>query len=162
MNVIARRGALVAAALVLFLFGEAARADEVPHLQQHTTVAIRGPSIVAEVARSSAEHAQGLGGRDGLAPNTGMVFPYTEARRLSFWMKGMRFDIDIVWIRDGRIVDISAFVPAPRAAQTSIMDAIPQVAPREPADTVLEVVAGTARARGWQIGDPVVFDPPLR
>ena len=161
MTVIAGTRALLAATIVLLLCG-VGHADDVPRLQEHTAVTIRGPQIVAEVARTSAEHARGLGGRDGLAPNTGMVFPYTEARRLAFWMKGMHFDIDIVWIRDGRIVDISPFVPAPRAVQTSVMEAIPQVEPREPADTVLEVVAGTARARDWRIGDAVAFDPPVR
>jgi uncharacterized membrane protein (UPF0127 family) len=140
--------------------GAPARSEDAAPLRERTTVTIRGQRVVAEVARTAAEHARGLGDRDGLAPGTGMVFPYTTASRLAFWMKGMRFDIDIVWIREGRIVDLSRFVPAPRAG-ASVAHALPTVEPKEPADTVLEVVAGTVNARGWQIGDTVRFDPPL-
>ena len=141
--------------------GAPAQGENAAPLRERTSVSIRGQRVVAEVARTAEEQRRGLGGRDGLAPGTGMLFPYTEARRMAFWMKGMRFDIDIVWIREGRIVDFSRFVPAPRAG-ASIMDALPTVEPKEPADTVLEVVAGTVNARGWQVGDAVRFDPALR
>jgi uncharacterized membrane protein (UPF0127 family) len=164
-GVVRRRHAILVRLSILLLVGlsAVARADDVPPLQARTTVTIRGQRISAEVARTAAEQERGLGYRDGLAPGTGMVFPYTEARRWSFWMKGMRFDLDIIWIRADEIVDISRFVPAPRAdAPPSVMNALPTFSPREPADTVLEVVAGTANARGWQIGDRVAFEPPLR
>lgn len=159
-----RRRPQLALPLLLALAGlsGAAWADDTPRLRERTTVTIRGQRLVAEVARSAGEQERGLGHRDGLAPGTGMVFPYTEARRWSFWMKGMRFDIDIVWIRDGKIVDLSRFVPSPRVGETSILDALPTFLPKEPADTVLEVVAGTANARGWKIGDAVRFEPPLQ
>lgn len=138
-----------------------AAGDEASMLRRRTVVSIRDDRIDAEIARTDAEQARGLGGRDGLVPGAGMVFPYAEPSRRAFWMKDMRFDIDIVWIREGRIIDVSRFVPAPRA-QPSLLDDLPTFEPREPADTVLEVVAGTANARGWQIGDSVRFDPPLR
>lgn len=138
-----------------------ARGDA-PPLAERRTATIGGHRIVAEVARTAAEQSRGLGGRDGLAPGTGMLFPYTEARRWPFWMKDMRFDIDIVWIRDGRIVDISRFVPAPRAGASSAVETLRTFEPAEPADTVLEVTAGTANARGWKVGDRVAVDPPLR
>ena len=132
-----------------------------PPLPERTTVTIRGHGIEAEVARSATEQSRGLSGRARLEPNAGLVFPYARAGRLGFWMKEMRFDLDLVWIRDGRIVDISAFVPAPRAG-ASMLDALPTFHPKEPADTVLEVVAGTAKVRGWQVGDVATFDPPVR
>ena len=147
-------------AAALCLAAAPAHGDGAAPLRERTLVSIRGDRIAAEVARTDAEQTRGLGGRDGLAPGAGMVFPYDEPRRRAFWMKDMRFDIDIVWIRDGRIVDVSRFVPARRERPT-LLDALPTFEPREPADTVLEVVAGTADARGWQIGDAVRFDPPL-
>ncbi len=158
----ARRLAFAFAAAWLASPGTAPALDDSPPLQERTTVTIGGHPIRAEVAREADEHARGLGGRDGLAPGTGMVFPYGAPRRPEFWMKGMRFDIDIVWIRGGRIVDLSTFVPAPRARPPSAMDTLPTFSPREPIDAVLEVVAGTVQARGWKIGDAVAFDPPLR
>jgi hypothetical protein len=158
---LARRTALALVLLLPLSVVEVARADAVPPLRERTTVSIGTHRIAAEVARTSAEQQLGLGRRDGLAPGTGMVFPYTEARRWTFWMKDMRFDIDIVWIRDGKIVDVSRFVPAPRPGAPSAVDDLPTFSPSEPADTVLEVVAGTANARGWKPGDSVRFDPPV-
>jgi uncharacterized membrane protein (UPF0127 family) len=148
---------------ILFLVPPSGFAADVgqPPLPERTSVTIRGRSIEAEVARSALEQSRGLSGRPRLEPATGMVFPYPKPSRLGFWMKDMRFDLDLVWIRDGRIVDISEFVPAPRAG-ASLVDALATVHPREPADTVLEVVAGTARARGWAPGDAVSFSPPVR
>lgn len=143
--------------LALLVASAVAWSDPLPG---RTTVRIGDDRIEAEIVRTPEEQARGLSGRAGLAPGSGMLFPYRSARRRSFWMKDMRFDIDIVWIRAGRIVDLSQRVPAPRAEGRSILDVIPQVTPREPVDTVLEVVAGTAEARGWKVGDAVGFDPP--
>jgi uncharacterized membrane protein (UPF0127 family) len=156
-----RRTQLLLPLLLAAALPARAGGEDAPRLRERTTVTIRGQRIVAEVARTPEEQARGLGGRDGLTPGTGMLFPYTEARRWSFWMKDMRFDIDIVWIRDGKIIDVSRFVPAPRPGAPTLLDALPTFSPKEPADSVLEVAGGTAKARGWEIGDVVRFDPPL-
>lgn len=152
---------VIVLAAVLHAAGALAADGGQPPLPERTTVSIRGHVLSAEVARSATEQSRGLSGRPGLAPNAAMVFPYAKAGALGFWMKEMRFDLDLVWIRDGRIVDITAFAPAPRPG-ASMLDALPTFRPKEPADTVLEVVAGTAKARGWQVGDAVRFDPPVR
>ena len=69
---------------------------------------------------------------------------------------GMHFDIDIVWIRGDRIVDVT-----PRARHDPPGE-LPIHRPEEPADLVLEVPAGTAQRLGWKIGDGVSVDPPVR
>jgi uncharacterized membrane protein (UPF0127 family) len=82
-----------------------------------------------------------------------MLFEYDQPGFYSFWMKDMRFDLDLVWIRDGRIVDVHHRVPAPgRSAPEGLL---PTYRPRELADTILEVPAGFAAAHGWQPGDRV-------
>ncbi len=110
---------------------------------------IRGQSIQLEIVRTRAEMSRGLGYRDSLAWDHGMLFQYSEPDFYSFWMKGMRFDIDIIWIRDKRIIDISHRVPHHEDGPG------PTIRPREVADAVLEVPAGYAEARGFRIGDPV-------
>ena len=80
-----------------------------------------------------------------------MLFVYNEPRVLTMWMKGMRFDIDIVWVREGRIVDMAWRVPH------EVEEPLPIYRPRETADMVLEVPAGYAWANGWKTGDPVVL-----
>jgi uncharacterized protein len=110
--------------------------------------------VRAEIADDALSRARGLSGRDGLPEGQGMAFLYPRADRYGFWMEGMRFDLDLVWIRDGRIVDITADVPhaAPAAGER------PVYRPREPADTVLEVPAGTAARLGWRTGDAVLVE----
>lgn len=115
-------------------------------------VEIRGRQIPVEIAEGGAEQAKGLGERDALAWDTGMYFPYARAGFYSFWMKGMRFPIDIVFIREGRIVDLYAHVPFEPGGNG------PTIRPRELADGVLEVPAGYSTAQGWRVGDRVRFE----
>lgn len=116
------------------------------------TAAVAGVRYKLEVADTPAKQERGLGYRDALAEGTAMYFPYARAGYHSFWMKGMRFDIDIVWIREERIVHIESRVPAQRGEPES---ALKVYRPRAPADAVIEVNAGEAEKRGWKIGDRV-------
>ena len=120
------------------------------------TLTIRGRVVTLEIARTRAEQAQGLSDRASLDWHRGMLFVYDEPHFPSFWMRRMHFDIDIVWIREGRIVHISAFVPYPR--EDPLKPAT--VRPAELSDTVLEVPAGYAQAHGWRRGDRVSMEVP--
>jgi uncharacterized membrane protein (UPF0127 family) len=111
--------------------------------------------IRVEVANTPERTARGLSGRAHLAEGRGMVFPYARAERHGFWMFDMHFDIDIVWIRDDRIVDVT-----PRAPHDAPGE-LPVYRPREPANLVLEVPAGTSEKLGWKVGDRVTVEPPL-
>jgi uncharacterized membrane protein (UPF0127 family) len=108
---------LVASALVVLLHIHQAVAP----LKQPTTTTrqITGPASLTiatgttattykltTVTTASAQ-ATGLGGRDSLAPDSGMLFSYAGATNRCMWMKGMRFNIDIVWINSSfRITSI--------------------------------------------------------
>ena len=67
--------------------------------------------VRAEVANTLPRRRQGLSGRPSLAPGEGMIFPYDPPEQPSFWMPDMHFDIDILWIRQGKIIDLHARVP---------------------------------------------------
>jgi len=118
-------------------------------------VTLAGSQLQVEVANNAPRRAKGLSGRAQLREGHGMLFPYARPDRYGFWMQGMRFDIDIVWIRGGRVVDITHRAPH------RVAPPLPVYRPREPADLVLEVPAGTAARLGWQPGAPVrVVYPP--
>ena len=107
-------------------------------------------AVTVEVVRTEAEKIRGLSGRDGLAPGGGMLFVYEDPVRPLIWMRGMRFSLDILWIRDGRVVGLvqEAKPPAPGEA--------PQVfAPPEEVQYVLEVPAGFAQRYGIVSNAPV-------
>lgn len=144
-------------ALALFLglalaFATACRESGPATSPSEGHVEIRGKQIAVEIAEGQTEQAKGLGERDALAWGTGMYFPYARAGFYTFWMKGMRFAIDIVFLREGRIVDLFAQVPFEAGGNG------PTIRPRVLADAVLEVPAGYAAASGWQIGDRVRFE----
>ena len=114
-------------------------------------VEIRGHRVAVEIADTPEKQALGLGQRDDLAWDHGMLFNYAEPAFYAFWMKGMRFSIDIIWILDDRIIAIDASVPFEPGGNG------PTLRPNSLVDAVLEVPAGNAAARGWRVGDPVVM-----
>ncbi len=143
---------LIAWLSLVGLLSLACGAPAEPAAQSSPRVTIQGQRIEVELARSKAEQSLGLGERDSLAWDRGMLFLYEGSGFYSFWMKGMRFDIDIVWIRDDRIVDISHQV---RHDPGGTGD---RVRPRELVNVVLEVPAGYAASHGWRPGSRVEFD----
>ena len=59
---------------------------------------------VLDRADTAEEQIQGLSGRMGLAPKTGMLFDFKSVDTVCMWMKDMRFDIDIVWLDSNKMV----------------------------------------------------------
>ncbi|HVP28617.1 MAG TPA: DUF192 domain-containing protein [Myxococcota bacterium] len=159
-----RRGAARArgAALLLLLSLAACPAARDRARDTATRVVIGGTTITVELARTPAEKEQGLGGRPGLAPDTGMLFVFDEPGRYSFWMLDMEFALDFVWIRSGRIVDLTTDVPPPPTGVDPASGTLRLLEPREPVDLVLEVAAGTVAKRGFKLGDAVEIEPPPR
>jgi uncharacterized membrane protein (UPF0127 family) len=117
-------------------------------------VEVGGVSVTAEVADDEASRTRGLSGRDRLGPDAGMLF-VLPGDSPSFWMKGMRFPIDIVWIKDGRVVDVTAGVPPPAGTN----EALATYSPRRAANRALEVNAGWAARHGVERGDRVRVRP---
>lgn len=116
------------------------------------TVLIRFPngSINAEVAASVLKHSAGLSARESLDADHGMLFVFPKPQSLTFWMKGMRFPLDFIWIRNNVVVDISPHIQPPH----NVFD-FSIVRPKELANMALEVNAGTVKRLGIKIGDPV-------
>ena len=57
--------------------------------------------LKTEIALSADEKQKGLSGRDYLAKNKGMLFIFPQSGSYPFWMKDMKFPIDIIWLDDG-------------------------------------------------------------
>ena len=102
------------------------------------------------------QQIQGLSGREVLAPGTGMLFVYQQESRYRFWMREMRFPLDIVWIGAGcAVVDLTLDAPPPETGQT--LEQLPRFSPGDPVQYVLEINAGESASGGIGIGDPVEF-----
>jgi uncharacterized membrane protein (UPF0127 family) len=109
--------------------------------------------VMVEVADSEEEMHKGLGDRESMDKNTGMLFIYPETMMPTFWMKGMRFDLDFIWIRDGMVVDITENVAAPMSEQQQL----PLIRPTETVNWILEVNAGWVEKNEVRVGDGVRF-----
>lgn len=51
------------------------------------------------IADTDATLERGLSGRSALPPDQAMLFVFPEPQIYSFWMKDMKFSIDIAWMR---------------------------------------------------------------
>lgn len=118
-------------------------------------VYIRAQEFRVDVAESMAQKAKGLGGREELAPDEGMLFVLNPPAERSFWMQDMLIPIDIIWIREGRIIGASENaepepgVPPHRLKKYQSPDEV---------DYVLEVRAGTFDKMNFEVGDGVRVD----
>lgn len=114
------------------------------------TAYLDGHTIRVSVADTEGARARGLGGRPGLAPDEGMLFVFPADGEYAFWMKNMRFSIDILWISsDGKVVYMLEDVSP---------DTYPQsFRPDVPARYVLELPAGYAKEYTVQVGDVAQF-----
>lgn len=71
------------------------------------TVRLSTLAVISEVVDTNQSRQTGLSGRSCIPPNTGMLFVFDNPDLHGFWMKDMKFSIDIVWLdQDKRVVDI--------------------------------------------------------
>ena len=119
-------------------------------------VSVGGASFAVEIASRPEDRTRGLSGRDSLADGAGMLFVFESGRASSFWMRGMRFALDFVWIGDNcEVVEIHADVPPPAAGAD--VGQLPIYSSATPARYNLEINAGEAAKRGIEAGDAVKF-----
>lgn len=115
-------------------------------------VKIRDIVITTEVAATEQQKQLGLGGRASLGSMSGMLFPYDHKEQYNFWMRGMQFPLDFIWIDGNVVADISQDIQPPAGNEQPAM-----VKPNVPVDKVLEVNAGFVRQHHISIGDQVQF-----
>ena len=119
---------------------------------------VEGFTFGVDVADTPARRSLGLGQRDELARDVGMWFDMGGTGSATFWMRGMRFPIDIVWISDDLVVTGVAerlSFPEPGTPDS----ALPLYSSGVPIRYVLEINAGLAEELGIGEGSVVTFTP---
>lgn len=112
--------------------------------------------LKAEIADSKEERTKGLGYRDSLATDSGLLFIHDNSQKYTYWMKGMRFPIDIMWISDDTIADITSNVPPPVEGQTD--DSLIRYSPNTQVNRVLETNSGFISTNNIQVGDKIIIN----
>ena len=154
---------LILAALLLAPVAAAAKPavpswrDSHPWSTEVAMVTVGTDELEAEIADTPPLQGRGLGYRDGLEPGTAMLFVFEEATMPTFWMMGMRFCLDIVWIQGGTIVGAAESVcPMPNTSSADL----PRYLPPIDVQYVLEVPAGWLASHGYSAGTPVEIKLP--
>ncbi len=113
---------------------------------------ISGVTLIVKVAETPADQQRGLSGRDSMPADHGMLFIFDHESNWSFWMKEMKFRLDIIWFDSNRhAVFIEQNLPPCSA------EGCPVFTPSTPAMYVLEVNAGFVIAHGISLGDAFAF-----
>lgn len=120
-----------------------------------TTLKIGGKIIKVEIASSEESRAKGLSGRGGLPKDEGLLMVFERPDKYGIWMKDMKFSIDILWIKEGRVAAVqkNAEVPTPGTPDAMLI----VYHPYEEADMILEVVAGFVDENEVKTGDRIKF-----
>ncbi len=108
--------------------------------QRVSTITLNGIPVQVEVVHTPEEKAKGLSGRAGLDEGKGMLFVFDPPSLPSFWMKEMRFPIDIIWIYHDKVIGVATNVPAPLDALSPLLT----YSPPSLVTHTLEVPAGWA------------------
>lgn len=117
--------------------------------------------VELEVARTPREHALGVSEWEEMyhvsdspdkAQERGMLFEFEGLTVPSFWMKGVDFPLDIIWLKGNTIVDITERAqPQPGIPEEELELYLPATE----VNRVIEVRGGFADAYGIEIGQTV-------
>ena len=107
-----------------------------------------------DLADTAMTRARGLSGRKFLSKKEGMLFVFDKLAIHHFWMKGMLFPLDFVWIKSinknqGVVVGVTENAPPLKIKNVQFYS------PPEPVDLMLEIRAGLVSERGVKKGDVV-------
>lgn len=130
-----------------------------PFIEQakYSELTINETKLKVEIADTQEKRSKGLGGRESLATDSGMLFIFQKADKHSFWMKGLKFPLDFIWIKGSQVVDITINIKPPDPNQKD-QDLSIYVSKTE-ADKVLEVNAGIIERLNIKVGDTIKLTP---
>ena len=105
------------------------------------TAKINNHEFKLQIAKTAKEKEIGLSKYENLSKDLGMLFPFEKPDYYSFWAKQMKFPIDIIYIKDGKIVTIYKNVTPPKKTTDELLI----YKPTEPSNMVLEINAGLSQ-----------------
>ncbi len=146
-------GVRLALALAIFSF------PNVPYLQEGgLTVWVGKNRFQVELAVTPEAQQRGLMYRDPLPLDGGMLFIQPHRAPARFWMKNMKFALDILYFDGhGRLLEIHSAVPPCPQSSNSPDDDCPLYESAQAIEYILELSAGTAVKFGIKPGDRLVI-----
>jgi uncharacterized protein len=116
---------------------------------------INGFELGVYLAVTNDQQIKGLSVKDHLKENEGMLFVYEQPTRQGFWMKDMKFPIDIIWLdNDGTVVYIKNNL---QPCTTIFAFLCPTYIPDKDSLYVLETGSGFSEKHSIKIGTHADF-----
>jgi len=123
-------------------------------------VIVNGFELTADLAITDDQKTKGLAIKDDLKENESMLFVYEQPSRQGFWMKDMKFPIDIIWLdSNGTVVHIEHNLQPCISilnAGSSILNC-PIYTPDKDSLYVLETISGFSQKHDVKIGTNIDF-----
>jgi len=141
---------LIAFGLIIFIFLVLKIYSWV--VQPMRNIEIKGESLRVMVADTPALRYKGLSGTDLTDKKQGMLFIFPTSDYYTFVMRDMDYPIDIIWVKNGEIVEIAPNLPPEKGVSEAELS---RYRPRMPATHVIELPAGFAEKHDVKIGDKV-------
>ncbi len=116
-------------------------------------------TVRLEVAQTEKEIERGLMYRTSLPEDQGMVFIFTPPRPVNFWMAHCFISLDMLFVKNGKIIKIFENVPPCHAQNERDCPTYPAGMGIEVSE-VVELAAGYSKRHNVKVGDPVTFDMP--
>ena len=149
---------LVVIGIALFFFSPTNQSPKLdlpffPQKQTLSKLEIGGVTLNVEIANTASKRNKGLSDRVSLGQDEGMLFIFQKLDKYAFWMKGLKFPLDFVWIKDNTVVDILQNILPPAPGQKD--ESLPIYSSKVEFDKVLEVNAGVIQKLNIKVGDIV-------
>lgn len=117
------------------------------------SVVINNHKFKVEIADTPQKLAKGLSDRASLGEDWGMLFVIEPPSIRTFWMKDMLIPLDLIWIKDLKIIYISKNAPIPLKNTPDYN--LTLYTPGAPVDFVLEINAGLSDKYSFIPGNEV-------
>ena len=111
-----------------------------------------GATVRLESAESDFQQSLGMMQREALPRKRGMMFPQAKAQKKSVYMFNCLAPLDLLFLNDGEIVDLSAKTPICTSADP---DECPLYESSRPFDNWIELRSGSIDRWGLSIGSQV-------
>lgn len=125
--------------------------DGILPFMRTSTATVNKQTFKLYLANSDKDRMIGLSEKSSMPQDYGMLFEFEKADYYPFWMKNMKFPIDIIFIKDNKIVTIYQNLQPPASAE----DSLPILKPESEANKVLEINAGLSQKYNLKKGDEV-------
>lgn len=128
--------------------------DSNEDVKSTSVVKVNNVTVDVILATTPSDQSKGLAIKDSMNENEGMLFVFKNPQKHSFWMKDMKFPIDIIWAdSSGKIVHIEKNLQPcifllPCTSYSPISDSL----------YVLEVVSNFTNKYDINVGDQILSD----